>query len=661
MKQRSKNAPRTASKSAPCKIIQQARAQARRNSNDLAKLKRICAPRSNQPHQLWLKAKAVHLAISGSYRTCHQIAQKLEVAPSALNRWVKLYAKDGLDALLTYEHGGGQKSKLSTVLIGVIESLLMFQPHALLEMGYFQHLSKVLAGRNRWNQSMMAKVIGISPSTFGEYVKRLNLTYFKGGQSDYCFSTDANFIGKLIHIDLLRLYGEQLGYEVWSFDEKTCIQALLREMAVNLGGVLLKVDRYFRKGTTNLLALMRPATGKIHANFTKEKKAKDVVAFISNFLAERPTDRKIVIIMDNLSTHGAIKQLESKFPNLIVVFTPTNASWLNPVESFFGFLAKNVLAGRSDDDIGKLQDDVIAYIKAHNESAEPVNWDFDIKRRINQRLNTWACLKRFFPKIEQLRDLGKGLLSTEAQEFLEHSRKLQDVEHITTYDNGNLSLLRDGYIEAVQSNVPSFQDALEAYHPVPSKQREALNLDASIGDILSNEVLEAYTDLKKAKLLIEKLFVVLPQNPYRNAAGHAIRKSDVEKAHAKVLAVEEEIQTKQQLIDKAKGAHAAELAKHPIDSMKVEQADQLIVLLSEQLYKLIEHKKFVKSELDRIKRKYEKQCAAATSSFQAIKDGLFARLDAGLDLWHQEQEAYREQRQQRAEAKRMLLNVKLCG
>lgn len=260
-----------------------------------------------------------------------------------------------------------------------------------------------------------------------------------------------------------------------------------------------------------------------------------------------------------------------------------------------------------------------------------------------------------------MRDLGKGLLSTEAQEFLEHSRKLQDVEHITTYDNGNLSLLRDGYIEAVQSHAPSFQDALEAYHPVPSKQREALNLYESIGDILSNEVLEAYTNLKKAKLLIEKLFVVLPQNPYRNAAGHAMRKSDVEKAHAKVLAVEEEIQIKQHLIDKAKGAHAAELAKHPIDSMKVEQADQLIVLLSEQLYKLINHKEFVKSELDRIKRKYEKQCAAATSSFQAVKEGLFARLDAGLDLWHQEQEVYREQRQQRAEAKRMLLDVTLRG
>ena len=151
MKHKTKNAPRTASKSAPCKIIQQARAQARKNPNDLAKLKRICAPRSNQPHQLWLRAKAIHLAITGSYKTCHQIAQKLEVAPSALNRWVKLYAKDGLDALLTYEHGGGQKSKLSTVLIGLIESLLMFQPHALLEITHTTclQLKNVLSPRQR--------------------------------------------------------------------------------------------------------------------------------------------------------------------------------------------------------------------------------------------------------------------------------------------------------------------------------------------------------------------------------------------------------------------------------------------------------------------------------------------------------------------------------
>ena len=62
-----KNAPRTASQSAPNQIIQQAQAKAQQNPGDIDKLKAVSAPRSNYPHQIYQRARAVWLAVTGQY------------------------------------------------------------------------------------------------------------------------------------------------------------------------------------------------------------------------------------------------------------------------------------------------------------------------------------------------------------------------------------------------------------------------------------------------------------------------------------------------------------------------------------------------------------------------------------------------------------------
>lgn len=657
-----KNAPRTASQSAPNQIIQQAQAKAQQNPGDIDKLKAVSAPRSNYPHQIYQRARAVWLAVTGQYTSCNKIAKRIESYAATVKDWIELYINEGIEALLSYKHDGGRPTKLSTTAIALLETLLMFKPHALVENGYFPKFHDELVGRSRWTQAAMAKVMGLAESTMSQIVNRLNIPYFKGGKSDYCFSTDPNFIGKVILIDLLRLFGEELGYEVWSFDEKTCIQAIRREMAVNMGGMQINLDRYIRNGTTNLLAMLRPATGYVHAAFTDEKKAKDVVAFITSLLEQHKTDRKIVIIVDNLSTHFAMKQLESKYPQLIVAFTPTNASWINAIESFFGILAKSILKGRSDDDIGQLQSDVLRFIDEHNRTADHVNWDFDVKRRIYQRVNSWAILKRELPNMEHLRDLGKNLLSTEACEFLAHSGKLNSLEHVTSYDNGNLLLLKDGAIEDIQDNAKRPQDALEAYHPVPSKQREALCLDDPLGCILSDEVLEAYTDLEKARALIEKLFAVLPQKPYRNAASQEVRKGDIAKLEAELQATSDDIQFKQQQLDQAQAKRDANLGMYPSNFVgpikEVMQENQIIGSLLEQLFKANRHRDFVRDQLEKRKRKYDKQCHAAKGTFSEIKDGLLKRLDSVLALWRKEQAAY-NQRMERAPTKPKQSQAKL--
>ena len=135
-----KNAPRTASQSAPNQIIQQAQAKAQQNPGDIDKLKAVSAPRSNYPHQIYQRARAVWLAVTGQYTSCNKIAKRIESYAATVKDWIELYINEGIEALLSYKHDGGRPTKLSTTAIALLETLLMFKPHALVENG-LQHRS----------------------------------------------------------------------------------------------------------------------------------------------------------------------------------------------------------------------------------------------------------------------------------------------------------------------------------------------------------------------------------------------------------------------------------------------------------------------------------------------------------------------------------------
>ncbi|MGW4380493.1 IS630 family transposase [Kitasatospora sp. NPDC004531] len=76
-----------------------------------------------------------------------------------------------------------------------------------------------------------------------------------------------------------------------------------------------------RKGTTNTLAALR------------------------SIRAARPDGAPVYVILDNLSAHNGKKILRwAKNNNVHLCFTPTNASWANPIEAHFGPLRQFTLA-----------------------------------------------------------------------------------------------------------------------------------------------------------------------------------------------------------------------------------------------------------------------------------------------------------------------------
>jgi hypothetical protein len=63
-------------------------------------------------------------------------------------------------------------------------------------------------------------------------------------------------------------------------------------------------------------------------------------------------------------------------------FTPTSASWLNQVETWFSILQGQSLTGASFTSLEQLMEHIDAFIEAYNDKAKPFVWT---KKKVRQR------------------------------------------------------------------------------------------------------------------------------------------------------------------------------------------------------------------------------------------------------------------------------------
>ncbi len=184
-----------------------------------------------------------------------------------------------------------------------------------------------------------------------------------------------------------------------SFDEKTGMQAKERIAADHpmIPGYPQKQEfEYRRHGTLGLLAFMDVESGRISGQM-RETRTNPVTAEVLGdhvqALLSQGT-KKVHIIMDQLNTHWSkdmvyrvaeLSDLSIPDDDLIekgnqrrewlsqsdkaVVFcyTPKHASWLNPIEIWFGVLARKVLRRGSFKNKAELAERVEAFIDYYNE------------------------------------------------------------------------------------------------------------------------------------------------------------------------------------------------------------------------------------------------------------------------------------------------------
>ena len=141
---------------------------------------------------------------------------------------------------------------------------------------------------------------------------------------------------------------------VLSVDEKSQIQALDRTqpgLPMKKGRAGTMTHDYKRHGVTTLFAALDVLEGKVIGQCMKRHRHQEFIRFLNVIDAKVAKRRTVHVIVDNYAAHKHPKVLEwiENHPRFVFHFTPTSASWLNAVESFFAKLTKSASSAACSD------------------------------------------------------------------------------------------------------------------------------------------------------------------------------------------------------------------------------------------------------------------------------------------------------------------------
>lgn len=166
-------------------------------------------------------------------------------------------------------------------------------------------------------------------------------------------------------------------YPVLSLDEKTAhpIRTPTRPDTRGRDGTLYREFEYVRKGTISWYGVQDCATGAVRMIRARERMNSeafiDVLAALVTIYGDTFT-----IILDNGSAHTsrATRAWLQAHPGIHVLHTPAHASWVNPIESVFGILARQVLKHAWFEDPDDCDTAVQAWIDDRNRQQRPVTF-----------------------------------------------------------------------------------------------------------------------------------------------------------------------------------------------------------------------------------------------------------------------------------------------
>ena len=141
---------------------------------------------------------------------------------------------------------------------------------------------------------------------------------------------------------------------------------------------------YERAGVRNLFLAVAPLDGWRTVQLTEQRTRTEWAAFMRD-LADHvyPTAEQIVVVLDNLNTHGPASFYEAFPPTearrLAERFefhhTPKHGSWLNMAEIELSVLSRQCLDRRIPD-APTLAAEVAAWVQRRNQAGATVTWQF---------------------------------------------------------------------------------------------------------------------------------------------------------------------------------------------------------------------------------------------------------------------------------------------
>ncbi len=226
-----------------------------------------------------------------------------------------------------------------------------------------------------WSRARLAKRVGVSPSTVGRVWAEGRLKPHR--VETFKYSRDPQLTAKITDVVGLYLAPPERAI-VLSVDEKTQIQALDRTqpmLPLRPGQVERHTHDYKRNGTLSLFAALEVATGQVTNQARERHTADDFLAFL-RLLARTYRRGEVHVVLDNVSTHKTpdVVSWLAKHPRFTFHFTPTSASWMNQVETWFGILTRQALRRGSFENVRVLTAAIERFTREWNAGATPFTW-----------------------------------------------------------------------------------------------------------------------------------------------------------------------------------------------------------------------------------------------------------------------------------------------
>ena len=168
-------------------------------------------------------------------------------------------------------------------------------------------------------------------------------------------------------------------------------------------GQVAKYDsEYERKGTANVFMAVEPLAGKRTVRVTDRRTRVDWARFVRMLLLTMyPEAAKVILVMDNLNTHGIASLYEAFDPEtawslaarLEIHYTPKHGSWLNMAETELSVLSRQCLDRRIECK-EMMEQETASWEKSRNEACTRINWRFTTA---DARIK----LKRLYPSFEK--------------------------------------------------------------------------------------------------------------------------------------------------------------------------------------------------------------------------------------------------------------------
>ena len=168
-------------------------------------------------------------------------------------------------------------------------------------------------------------------------------------------------------------------------------------------GQVAKYDNeYERRGTANVFMAVEPLMGKRTVRVTDRRTRVDWARFIRLLLLTiYPQAGKVILVMDNLDTHGIASLYETFDPEtaralaarLEIHYTPKHGSWLNMAETELSVLSRQCLNRRiATKDV--MEQEIATWEKNRNEACTRINWHFTTA-------DARTKLQRLYPSFEK--------------------------------------------------------------------------------------------------------------------------------------------------------------------------------------------------------------------------------------------------------------------